>query len=70
MNTAQKNLVELKLKIPLDRQWEHDFLMGCIEAWEPYQDHLSSAYPRHRLRELEKKYGTTVAIITDKYKDS
>lgn len=66
MNKAQKNFVELKLRVPLNRQYEHEFLAGCIKAWDGYDD-MEYSYPAWQLRGLEEKYGTTVNLISRKY---
>lgn len=66
MNSAQKRLVELKLKIPLNMPLEHNFIQDCIKAWDGY-DEMGYSYPAWQLRGLEKKYGTEVSIINKKY---
>jgi len=66
LNEAQKNLVELKLKIPLDRQNEHDFLNDCIKVWNDYTD-MQYSTPTHQLEKLSKKYGLTVWGLNKKY---
>ncbi len=66
MNTAQKNLIELKNKIPIDRQHEHDYLNDCIKVWNGYTD-MQYSTPEHQLNALTKKYGLTVWGLNRKY---
>lgn len=68
MNTAQKNLLELKSKIPTTKMLVHNFLQECIDAWAPY-DEMQYSYPHWQLRALEKKYDLTVADLNTKYKN-